>query len=142
MKTLLLFIALAAMAAPALAQEAQDQAPAAAESAPEPPTLAQTPDIKPVPAGAPGSIPKGAKPVKRETKDKIQDLLVEQANDVAAALNNEVAYLRAKEKLEADKVDVAARLQAAADDGAREQKIDPARFRLDLQKWLWIPKEK
>lgn len=106
-----------------------------------PENIARSPEVKPDPLGSVPAIPKGAKPVKKESRELLRDDIDEQKDAFIDQQGVEIAYRDAKDKAAERKAKADAKLQKDAEDAARAEKIDPGRCTLNVEKWFWIPTE-
>lgn len=136
MKMKLLGILLAVMALGPIGLIAQDETPAPAQEQPAPEPVADNPAIvQPVPV-APADMPKGAKPVKPETRTSIRDLQVQQDHVLIAIKQNELDHdALVKRSAEFD-----AAIKAKLQEDAKRQKIDTEKHTFNLDTMMWIPK--
>jgi hypothetical protein len=91
-------------------------------------------------AAEPVPVPAAAKekPAKRETKEAIRDLQVQQDQVLIRIKDNEIEH----EKLLKQVQEFADKINAAAKKDADEQHVNIENYLFDVAKMVWIPKEK
>jgi flagellum-specific peptidoglycan hydrolase FlgJ len=92
-------------------------------------------DPQPVPAEA--AKAKEPKAAKRETKEAIRDLQVQQDQVLLRIKDNEIEH----DRLQKQSQEFADKINAAAKKDADEQHVDIEKYLFDVSKMVWIPKE-